>query len=167
MSMEFRNDCGFAAPFANQKDGRYVHKLRIACIVVSVLLIADSGFAQAFKPYPGATKLAKESEEATKLLAGSGEGSIYTTTDSYEKVVAFYKGFAREHPMPGLKATKLPSGQELVSTVFIFDGAANLRTSKCWAKVQRPYIGSVKMNGATAEYGDIRDLTAIVVSQKK
>jgi len=150
------------------KDGGNVQRLRIVCIVVSVLLIANSGFAQAFKVYPGATKLAKESEEATKLLAGSGEGSIYTTTDSYEKVIAFYKGFAKEHPLPGMpKGTKLPSGQELVSAYFIFDGAADLRTSKCWAKVQRPYIGSIKMNGATPEYGDIRDLTAIVVSQKK
>jgi hypothetical protein len=145
-----------------------VHKLRIACIVVSVLLIANSGFAQAFKVYPGATKLAKESEEASKLLAGSGEGSVYTTADSYDKVVAFYKGFAKEYTMPGMpKTTKLPSGQEMVSTFFIFDGATKLGTSKCWAKVQRPYIGSVKMNGPTPEYGDIRDVTAIVVSQKK
>ena len=145
-----------------------MQKLKIVCIVVSLLFALNSGFAQAFKPYPGATKLAKESEEGTKLLAGSGESSIYTTNDSYDKVVAFYRGFAKEYTVPGMpKTTKLPSGQEMVSTFFIFDGATKLGTSKSWAKVQRPYIGSVKMNGATPEYGDIRDVTAIVSSQKK
>jgi len=39
---------------------------------------------------------------------------------------------------------------------FIFDGAEDLTSSKLWVKVQRPYIGE-----------DVRDVTAIVVTEKK
>jgi len=65
------------------------------------------------------------------------------------------------------KGTKLPNGQELMSVYFIFDGAASIANSKSWAKVQRPYVGTVKMQGTTPEYSDIRDVTAIVATQKK
>jgi len=45
---------------------------------------------------------------------------------------------------------------DLWEAYFIFDGAQDLANSKLWVKVQRPYIGE-----------DIRDVTAIVVSEKK
>jgi hypothetical protein len=38
---------------------------------------------------------------------------------------------------------------------------------KSWAKVQRPYIGSVEMKGYTPEYHDTRDETAIVLVEEK
>ncbi len=45
---------------------------------------------------------------------------------------------------------------DLYEAYFIFDGAKDLAGSKLWVKVQRPYIGE-----------DIRDVTAIVLSEKK
>jgi hypothetical protein len=47
------------------------------------------------------------------------------------------------------------------------DGADDLMSSKLWIKVQRPYIGRVKMEGFQPEYGDVRDVTAIVVAEQK
>jgi len=38
--------------------------------------------------------------------------------------------------MPGMKrGGKAPSGQEMMSAFFIFDGAADIGSSKNWAKV--------------------------------
>lgn len=143
-------------------------KLTIAGAVLSIFLAAIGGAAQTFKVYPGAKKLDNESAEIGKTLPAGSEGSVYVTNDSYDKVVAFYKGIGKEYTMPYMKkGTKLPNGQELLSVYFIFDGAASIATSKNWAKVQRPYVGSVKMNGMTPEYSDIRDVTAIVATQKK
>lgn len=89
----------------------------------------------------------------------------YVTNDSFEKVVAFYKGFAQEYTMPRMpKSRKLPSGQELKQTYFIFDGAKDLATSKSWAQVQRPLIGFIDDN---LQPQDIRDVTVINLSQKK
>ncbi len=141
----------------------------IASLAFSMLLLTATGsVGQAFKLYPGATKLAKESEEATKKMPDSGEATVYVTNDPFEKVVAFYKGFAKEYAFAGMnKLSTLPSGQSIASTFFLFDGGTNLRNSKTWVKVQRPYIGSVKMNGATPEYSDIRDVTTILLTQKK
>ena len=145
-----------------------MRKLRIASLALTVMLAVASGSAQGFKVYPGATKLEKESAEIAKTLPAGTEGSVYVTNDSYDKVVTFYRGIGKEYTMAFMKkGTKLPNGQELVSVFFIFDGASNIGTSKNWAKVQRPYVGSVKMNGTTPEYSDIRDVTAIVTTQKK
>jgi len=145
-----------------------MQKLKIAVFALTVALLAISAAGQTFKVYPGAKKLEKESAEIAKTLPAGSEGSVYVTNDSYEKVVAFYKGIGKEYTMPYMKkTTKLPTGQELMSVYFIFDGAASIATSKNWAKVQRPYVGSVKMNGMTPEYSDIRDVTAIVTTTKK
>jgi hypothetical protein len=89
------------------------------------------------------------------------KATIYVNGDSYEKVYSFYKGVGKEYQMPGVsgKTTKLPSGKELKSAFFIFDGAKDLMSSKLWAKIQRPYIG------LTMEEGP--DMTYIIVSEKK
>ena len=143
-------------------------RARILVVLLAAILLATaSGSAQGFKPYPGATKLDKESAEATKLMPSAGEASVFTTSDSYDKVVAFYKASGKEYTLKGMSKVKLASGQEVQSTFFLFDGGTNLATSKCWAKVQRPYIGSVTMNGPSPEYHDIRDVTAILLTQKK
>ncbi len=41
--------------------------------------------------------------------------------------------------------------------------------SKLWIKVQRPYIGNIdrKRGGFDFKYEDVRNVTAIVVSEKK
>jgi hypothetical protein len=66
------------------------------------------------------------------------ESAVYLSNDAFEKVAAFYKDLGKEYVMPGmLKGRKLPSGQELKQTYFIFDRAKDLGASKNWAQVQR------------------------------
>ena len=137
--------------------------------VVLVLTFATFVLAQGFKIYPGAKEYTPpdtpENREIKKALPPGTVATSYVTNDSFEKVVAFYKGFAQEYTMPGMpKNRKLPSGQELKQTYFIFDGAKDLSTSKSWAQIQRPLIGSIDDN---LQPRDIRDVTVISVSQKK
>ncbi len=94
--------------------------------------------------------------------------TIYFTNDSFEKVVAFYKNLGKIHRPPFLKnGAKLPSGQPLKETFFIFDGSPTLTFSNSWAKIQRPYVGAIDLQGTTPEYSDIRDVTAIFIINKK
>ncbi len=140
--------------------------IMVALVFSTVLSAAD------FKPYPGAKIDEKATKEATGIMkeAGiSGKTTIHTTSDSFEKVYSFYKKSAKEYKMPqeeGVK--KLPSGQELREAYFIFDGAKDITTSKLWIKIQRPYIGSIEMGkDFQVKYKDVRDVTAITVSEQK
>ena len=89
--------------------------LLIAFVFSSVVFAAD------FKPYPGSKVDEKATQEANQMAAGSKMGkapksTIYTASDSFEKVFAFYSGTAKEFKMPHQKegkVKKLPSGQEL------------------------------------------------------
>ena len=141
----------------------------VTIIPVVFCLVA---FAVEFKPYPGSKVDEKATQESNQMAAASKMGkapksTIYTTSDSFEKVFGFYQGIAKEYKMPGQRAKKLPSGQELKEAYFIFDEAGDLLNSKLWIKIQRPYIGRVKMEGFQAKYEDIRDVTAIVVAEQK
>jgi hypothetical protein len=146
-----------------------MQRLRLAGVAIAVLAVAATVAGQGFKTYPGASKYTppdtKETRDAMKALPPGTEATIYLSNDPFEKVAAFYKAFAKEYTMPGMpKGRKLPNGQELKQTYFIFDGAKDLTTSKSWAQVQRPFIGSVDDN---LQPHDIRDLTVISLSQKK
>lgn len=137
--------------------------------VVIVFISCMTVCASDFKVYPGAKIDEKLTKEANDLGAKSVTGSkmtvpkatIYTTGEAYEKVYSFYKGVGKEYQMPNVSGTKnkLPSGKELKSSFFIFDGAKDLMTSKLFAKIQRPYIGMDMKEGP--------DLTYIIVSEKK
>jgi hypothetical protein len=144
--------------------------LRTTVIAVVMVFISFMVLSAAdFKVYPGAKvdeKLTKEANDfAAKSVAGSKmavpKAAIYTTGEAYEKVYSFYKSVGKEYQMPGVSGTKnrLPSGKELKSSFFIFDGAKDLMSSKLFAKIQRPYIGMDMQEGP--------DLTYIVVSEKK
>jgi hypothetical protein len=94
--------------------------------------------------------------------------TAYLTSDSFEKVVAFYAGLAREYANPGKHpSAKLPDGKEVRKTFFILDGAADLRSSRSWVSVQHPFIGSVSHKAGAPEYNDVRDVTEIVLTQRK
>lgn len=71
--------------------------------------------------------------------------------------------------MPGqeVQVRKLPSGQELKESYFIFDEARDLLSAKLWIKIQHPYIGRVEMEGLNPRFQDIRDITSISVSERK
>ena len=133
------------------------------CLLVA-FLFSTVIFAAEFKYYPGAkmdekaTKQARDGAVAVKMP--DVKPTIYTTSDSFEKVASFYKGIAKEYMMPRASGTsgkpKKREGYDLWEAYFIFDGAQDLASSKLWIKVQRPYIGA-----------DIRNVTAIVVSEKR
>jgi hypothetical protein len=144
-------------------------------LLLMAFIFSSLVYAADFKPYPGAKIDEKATQEANQMAAGSKMGkapksTIYTVSDSFEKVSAFYSGMAKEFKMPHQKegkVKKLPSGQELKEAYFIFDGASDLMSSKLWIKIQRPYIGRVKMEGFQAKYEDVRDVTAIVLAEQK
>ena len=147
-----------------------MHSLKLASLALLILTTAAAG--QGFKLYPGATKYTppdtEETREAAKALPPGTTSTIYTTNDSFEKVVAFYKSLGKEYKMPGMRAgRKLPSGQDLKEMYLIFDGAADIVASKSWAKVQRPFIGDVDFKGGAPVYKDVRDITTIIVAEKK
>jgi hypothetical protein len=149
-----------------------MHSFKFAGLPLLTLALTAGAAAQGFKPYPGATRYnppdTKETRDAMKALPAGTTTATYTTTDSFEKVVAFYKGSAREYQIPGMRSGgKLPNGQEMKHTFLIFDAAADITTSRSWAKVQHPFIGSVDFKAGAPEYKDIRDVTAIVLTEKK
>lgn len=144
--------------------------LRTALVFVVIVFISFTTVcASDFKVYPRSKideKLTKEANDfAAKSAAGSKmtvpKATIYTTGEAYEKVYSFYKGVGKEYQTPNVSETKnkLPSGKELKSSFFIFDGAKDLMTSKLFAKIQRPYIGLDLKEGP--------DLTYIIESEKK
>ena len=141
--------------------------LGLTCAFAAAALAAD------FKPYPGArvdeatTREARQAAAQSPLQSRAMVPTIYLTNDSFEKVAAFYRGLGREYKMPGRQGRgpqKLPGGQELKEAYFIFDGAPDLVGSRHWAKVQRPFIGDVKMAGSTPQYQDVREVTVIILS---
>ncbi len=156
------------------------------CVSVSMVFFFCAFISAAdFKPYPGSKEDAKATKEARDAAVAAGMAdariTIYTTSDSFEKVAGFYKGIGKEYSMPRASGTsgtpKKRPGYDLWEAYFIFDGANDLAASKVWIKVQRPYIGSisggkVKMEGRgvpalpTPKSEDVRDVTAIVLTQK-
>ncbi len=149
-----------------------MNKFKLAGAAVAVLMAVLVASEQGFKVYPGAAKFTppdnEDTRRARKDFPPGMTPTIYTTTDSYEKVVEFYRGFAKEYNLPGMpKGGKLSNGQELKRTFFIFDGAPDPQTSRNWASVQRPYIGSITLKDGLPHYNDIRDVTAITLAEKK
>jgi hypothetical protein len=149
-----------------------MHGLTFASLALLIFALTSAAAGQGFKLYPGANKYTppdtEENREIMKALPPGTTATAYTTKDSFDKVLAFYKGIAKEYKMPGMHpGGKLPTGQEMKMTFLIFDGAADITVSKSWAKVQNPFIGSVDFKAGAPVYSDVRDLTEIVVSEKK
>ena len=144
------------------------------CILASVMLLVlpALGFSASFKVYPGAqldgVYEAKQPEPGSKILKTSKE-IVFTTSDPFESVIAFYSGIAREYKIPGRtgRVAKLFSGQELKEAYFIFDDAADIMTSKHWIKIQRPYLVKDQAKGASGKYGNTREVTAIIEEDKR
>ncbi len=131
------------------------------------------GYSASFKVYPGA-KLegvyeADQSQAGTKMFSAP-KVIIFTTSDLFENVVAFYRGIAREYRVPGMgrNPVKLSSGQELKEAYFILDDAGDLSTSKHWIKIQQPYLDKGSPGGPF--YGKnekTRNVTAIIEEDKR
>lgn len=135
-----------------------VWMLFACCVLCSVALAANVVL------YPGATvdeQATQQSREAAKAAQMTNvQSTVYTTSDSFQRVASFYKDKGKEYAMPRASGTsgqpKKYENYELWEAYFILDGAKDLAGSKLWVKVQRPYIGDT-----------VRDMTAIVVTEKK
>jgi hypothetical protein len=126
--------------------------------VMLVLLAGSILLAQDFKPYAGSKLDEKATREASATAPGK-VSEVYTTSDSFDKVYAFYKALYKEFAMPR-QPPKQPSGQQIKWAFFILDGGTNLSNSKYWMKIQRPYIGGV-------DGSDTRDITVIQTIRSK
>ena len=84
-----------------------MHSLKSASLALLILALTTGAAGQGFKPYPGVTKYTppdtQETREVAKALPPGTTATIYTTNDSFEKVVAFYKSSAKEYQMPGMR----------------------------------------------------------------
>jgi hypothetical protein len=145
-----------------------------ACAIGFMMVFALSAvvFAGVFKVYPGA-KLddiyeARQSEAGGKM-SKAPKVFIFTTSDPFESVVAFYSGIAREYRIPGRagRAIKLFSGQEIKEAYFILDDAADIMTSKHWIKIQRPYLGKGQTREGFRGKYVVREVTAIIEEDKR
>jgi len=93
------------------------------------------------------------------------------TDDSFDQVVAFYKGIGREYTDPRMqesaKSARLPDGREIRKAFLILDGASDVARSTHWVRIQHPFIGLVSMKGGAPQYSDVRDVSEIVVTERK
>jgi hypothetical protein len=141
---------------------------RVYRLIILVLLSLPAvAFGQEFKRYRGA-KIDQAATTDAQRLAATDPGldvTVYVTADSFDKVYIFYKSAAREYRMLGKRVRKLPTGQELRDAFFLLDDSKDLVNSKMWVKIQRPYIGAGLARGASP--AEVRDVTAIVLSQRK
>jgi hypothetical protein len=101
-----------------------MHTPKFASSALLIFALTTAAAGQGFKPYPGATKYTppdtKENREMMKAIPAGTTSIAYITKDPFEKVVAFYKGSAKEYRMPGMRAGgKLPTGQEMKQTFLI------------------------------------------------
>ena len=124
---------------------------------VLVLIAGGVLLAQDFKPYTGSKVDEKATKEASATAPGK-QSEVYTTSDSFDKVYAFYKGLYKEFAM-SRQPPKLPSGQ-IKWAFFIIDGGTSLANSKYWVKIQRPYVGGT-------DGSDVRDVTVIQTVRSK
>jgi hypothetical protein len=108
-----------------------------------------------FKVFPGAT-IDKEATEKAQKMAPGTKSTIYTTEASFEKVNDFYARLGKKIEFPMKSGHKLPSGEELKMSFYVFDGAPSLDKSKLWIKIQRPYIEDMQSQ-------KVRDVTVIVL----
>ena len=126
--------------------------------VMLVFLAGSILLAQDFKPYTGSKLDEKATREASAAAPGK-QSDVYTTSDSFDKVYAFYKAMYKEFPM-SRQPPKQPSGQQIKWAFFILDSGTTLANSKYWMKIQRPYIGGV-------DGSDTRDITVIQTIRSK
>lgn len=135
-------------------------KLARYWIAASIFVVAASlvSAGQNFKLYTGA----KLEDKISRPPSSTGlQTQIYLTSDSYDKVVAFYKPLYKEYIMPS-GGPMLPSGKQVQWSFFLVDGARDLSESKSWIKVQYPYVGTPEGQN----FKDIRNVTVIQVVNK-
>lgn len=130
-------------------------------LVMSVILISASAFgiAEELKVFPGSRLDEKASAEASQAAPGK-VSQVYVTSESFDKVFAFYKGIYKQDLSMHSTGPKLPSGEQIQWAFFLIDSGTKLSNSNFWMKVQHPYVGG-------SDGKDIRDVTVIQSVRKK
>jgi|WetSurMetagenome_2_1015567.scaffolds.fasta_scaffold796264_1 hypothetical protein len=140
-------------------------------ILLSMILVACVALAaDNFKLYPGARineKLTKEANDFYDEMASftitktnNTKVTVYFTEDDFEKVVNFYRTLGKEFSTPGTRQKiKFESGKELKACEFILDGANDVKNTKLYVTIERPYMNWKFEEGP--------DLTHIQVTRRK
>ena len=145
---------------------------KLAAAVMLGSTLAAGAAAAEFQPYPGAERYTPPDTEQTRqfmdALRPGTTITAYFTHDSFDKVMNFYKDLGREYTSPKAPAeAKLPNGERIRKSFVILDDARDVVKSTRWIRVQHPFIGKVSMKGGAPEYSDVRDVTEIVLTEKK
>lgn len=131
----------------------------IIALTLSLPLLAGT-----FAEYPGSDLDKKLTEKAQAMSDKAGKKAstkAFYTSDSFEKVAAFYLKRSKEFKMKR-PAQKLEDGTAVKQAFFIFDGAASINTSKDWVSVQNPLIGDVQFKDGKAHFVDVRKNTTSI-----
>jgi len=154
-------------------------------LAAAALLAGLSGGAMAADPglYPGAKLDPEVTRKAAQAAPGGvGPDAVATTTDPFEKVLAFYAasgtvvtfpprrgqpdtGHERELPAAATPGKFVGSGIKVKQAMVILDGASDLTTSKNWVAITRPFIFNTRIEGGRYVYEDVRDITVIIQSK--
>lgn len=155
-------------------------------LALALLFSAPAAFAAEFQPYPGATLNERLTKQVLAELAQArphtqllyGHPRVYTTTASFEDVLAFYqKSGAHEIHVPtpwttGPYEETIPpeliegatsGGMTFKKAIFVFDDAAQPYKSRRWVEISFPLAG--KKVGK--KIGDIEQVTGIVYVEKQ
>src|SRR5882757_812811 len=116
-----------------------------------ILSTGALGIAQEFKRFPGSQLDEKGTREASQSVPGK-ESQVYSTSENYDKVYAFYKALYKQDTTMPPGGPKLPNGQQVQWAFFILDNGSSLAKSKFWMKIQYPYVGGT-------DGKDIRNVT--------
>ena len=124
-----------------------------------------------------------QARQASPTGKGPETTTARTTPDSFEKVLDFYKAAGTEvrmmsepgqpqvvgyeRALPGeIKDGKIvASDRKVKQVVVILDDAPDLRFSKNWVTIIRPFVFDVAIEGDRFVYKDLRDVTVIVQSK--
>ena len=144
----------------------------VAAALLGSALAAGAAAAEDFKLYPGAELYTPPDTEQTRqfmdALRPGTKITAFITHDSFDKVVQFYKGFGREYMNPKAPTdAKLPNGQQIRKSFLILDGAPDVVSSHKWIRVQHPFVGKISIEAGAPQYGDVRDVTEILLTEKK
>lgn len=147
---------------------------------MSFLVFSLSSFASAggFQVYPGAEfredlKGMASGPIVTGLMKPEGTRTkVFTTSDRFEKVVAFYRGIGKQYRVGALERRRgkklYELGYKLEEAFFILDGARDIWSSKLWVRVQSPLIGEVEGQELDRKYEDIETtVTGIMLVDKR
>jgi hypothetical protein len=136
--------------------------LALACCLL-VLALPQAARADAFKVYPGAILDQKLTADAQRAQHGKGFAvRVYRTTDSFDKVRAFYAPLYHDAHVSGRYASGPAAKVKLA--MFTVDAAKQAYLSKYWFRITRPFF-TARLPDGTTDFRSARDETAIMVVQ--